>query len=87
MIPPNELDRDVAAAVKKLKRQEILGPPRKRGGREVIGHAVEIEMHDKIAALRLLGQHYGLFVEQVRALDRTEFAALLRDARARAVGR
>ncbi len=43
-------------------------------------------MHDKVAALRLLAQHYGLFVEAIAVLNKSEFASLLKEGRERPSG-
>ena len=48
---PADLPYPVALAVKKLRRKEILGAPNDAGERQVIGHTIEVEMHDKIAPL------------------------------------
>lgn len=53
LLPSDGLDTAVAAAVKKVKQV-----PTEDGER------IEIELHDKIAALTKLGQHLGLFVER-----------------------
>lgn len=64
LILPTDLPRDVALAVKKIKRREIIGKDAD-GKPAVIGHTVEVEMHEKTAALRLLGLEHGMFTEKV----------------------
>lgn len=84
VIAPSDLPWDVAVAVRKIKRTEIVGSlDKETGRRKIVGHTIEIEMHDKLGPLRLLGEHYGLFVEQLKVLDKTEFAALLKESRER----
>lgn len=65
LIPPTELPRDVALAIKKLKRKEIIGKDGE-GKAVVVGHNVEVEMHERTPALRLLGLEHGMFVEKVQ---------------------
>ncbi len=85
-IAPDKLPRHVGVALKKVKRREILGPTDKETGeRQVVGHTVEFEMHDKPGALKLLALHFGVFAEPVRDLRvGTGFAAMLESAAARA---
>ena len=63
LLPPEKMPRETAAAIKRIVRIEILGTD-PNGNSTVVGHTVKIELHDKLAALRLLGQHYGLFQNQ-----------------------
>lgn len=51
----------------------------------VTADGVRIEMHDKIAALRLLGTHYGLFAERVEVLPGHELVRLIREGRERSL--
>jgi hypothetical protein len=87
IIPPNDLPRDVAAAVKEVKRQEILGAlDEETGRRKILGHTVELKMHDKVGPLKLLGQHFGVFKETIEFQGK-DFAAMLKEARERDVDR
>lgn len=82
IIPPNEMQRDVAANVKKIKRTEIM--EKDADGQQVlVGHTVEIEMHDSWQPLKALGQHYKLFTERVEVVGADDLAQALREARAR----
>ncbi len=58
VIQPHQMERDVAAAVKKLKRTEIKRAKGTDGEPELVGHTVEIEMVD---ALPALGERLHLF--------------------------
>lgn len=64
LIPPTELPRDVALAIKKLKRREIIAKDGD-GKPMVVGHNVEVELHERTPALRLLGLEHGMFTEKV----------------------
>ena len=77
------MPREMAAAIKKLERAEIKG--RDADGNPIVtGHTISVELWDKLAALRMLGQHYGMFVERVEvAAGGRDFAAVLREARER----
>jgi len=48
---------------------------------------MSVELWDKLAALRMLGQHYGPFVQRVEvaAAGGRDFASALREARERAM--
>jgi hypothetical protein len=80
MIPPVDLPRETAMAVKRLKRREIFSPDG-----VVIGHTIEVEMYDKIAALRLLGLEHQMFVEKTEHVADDALLAALRDARERSL--
>ena len=85
--PLNQLPRHAAAAVKKLKSKEITAIDLETGEERVVGHERELELHDKVAALRMIGQHVGLFADETDAGAAVrDFAALLREARARVTG-
>lgn len=84
LIPPTELPRDVALALKKLKRREIIGKDAE-GKAVVVGHNVEVEMHERTPALRLLGLEHGMFVEKVQhSMSDAEVLAALDRGRDRA---
>jgi terminase small subunit-like protein len=80
VIEPAAMPRDVAVAVKKLKRREL----RSKDG-DIIGHTVEVEMADKIQALRLLGLNVGLFADKVEHSADDALIEAMRAARARAL--
>lgn len=85
IMQPNKMPREISLAVKKLKRVE-----RKAmidGVDQVIGHTVELEMADKVAPLRLLGQHYNLFTEKVLLSADDELLRALELGAARALQR
>ena len=84
IIAPADMPRDIAAAVKKVKRREIIGKD-SDGNEAVIGHTVEIEMHDKTGPLRLLGTHYNLFAEQVKHSADEDLLQAIREGRARSL--
>lgn len=85
VIPPHELPRDVALAVKKLKRTEILNKTGEDGTPQLVGHTVELEMVDALPALKLLGERLGLFNAQPVVTLGTGFAAILEAAAQRVV--
>jgi phage terminase small subunit len=84
LIPLSELPRHVSAAVKKVKSKEITAIDLTTGEEKVVGHERELELHDKVAALRLVGQHVGLFEAPLELHLGRDFGELLREARARA---
>jgi phage terminase small subunit len=84
LIAPENIPREVGAAIKKIERVEISGRDAD-GNPTVTGHTVNIELWDKLAALRMLGQHYGLFVERVEVTPGRDFASVLREARERVI--
>jgi hypothetical protein len=78
IIAPHELPRHVSAAVKELKRTEITGGVDEETGQpKVLGYTTEVKMHDKVASLRLLGMHFGVFNDQVELTLGKDFAAAL----------
>ena len=81
---PHEIEREVGAAIKKMRSEHIFATDVATGERKIVGRKTELEIHDKVAPLRLLGQHYGVLVEKVEVGDADEFAALLKAARERA---
>jgi hypothetical protein len=84
LIAPKNMPREMAAAIKKLERAEIKG--RDADGNPIVtGHTISVELWDKLAALRMLGQHYGLFVERVEVAPGRDFATVLREARERVI--
>jgi chromatin segregation and condensation protein Rec8/ScpA/Scc1 (kleisin family) len=85
IMQPHQMPREVALAVKKLKRVEIKQAKGKDGEPELVGHTVELEMVDALAAARLLGERLGLFNAQPVATLGTGFAALLEAAGQRVV--
>ena len=78
-----DLPRHVTAAVKKVKAKEIKATSLETGEEVVIGHETELELHDKLGALKMVGQHAGLFAEDDATGAVRDFAQLLREARAR----
>jgi len=85
LLPLDELPVYAAAAVKKVKSKEVKAFDLATGEEKVVGHERELELHDKIAALRMIGQHEGLFAERIELPVGTDFATALREARARAI--
>jgi phage terminase small subunit len=85
IIAPANLPRDVAIAVRKVKRREILGPPDDAGERQVVGNTVEVEMVDKLQPLRLLGLELGMFGEKVEHAADDAIIQALREGRARSL--
>ena len=83
--PIDQLPTHAAAAIKKVKRKAIEAIDVASGETKVVRYADELELHDKIAALRMIGQHEGMFAEKLGPAVGTEFAAALREARARAI--
>ena len=79
----DELPTYVAVAVKKVKSKEVKVVDLATGEEKVIGHERELELHDKVAALRLIGQHVGLFAEPLELTMGRDFSEQLREARAR----
>jgi hypothetical protein len=80
LIAPENMRREIGAAIRKLERVEIKGRDAD-GNPIVIGHTINVELWDKLAALRMLGQHYGLFVERMEVAPGRDFATVLREAR------
>jgi len=85
LLPLDELPVYAAAAVKKVKSKEVKAFDLATGEEKVVGHERELELHDKIAALRMIGQHEGLFAERIELPVGADFATALREARARAI--
>jgi len=86
LIAPGSMPREIGATIKRIERVEIKG--RDADGKPTVtGHTINIELWDKLAALRILGQHYGLFVERVEVAPGRDFATALREARERVVAR
>ena len=86
LIPPMDMPREIAAAVKKVKRTEILGavdPETNR--RAILGHTVELEMHDKVGPLKLLGQRLGVLEAEAKAPSIKDFASILEAAGQRVI--
>ena len=84
LIAPENMPREIGAAIKKIERVEMRGAD-SAGNPVVIGHATKIELWDKLAALRMLGQHYGLFFERVEVTPGRDFATALRELRERVI--
>ena len=90
VVNPVNLDREIASAIKKMKRKEMIAMAADEGGNKVekvIGHIIEVEMHDKIQPLRLLGMEAGMFKEKVEHTADDELLAALAEARARSLNR
>lgn len=51
----------------------------------MIGHTIKIELVDKLAALRLLGQHYGLFADKMEHSADDDLLQAIREGRARSL--
>jgi Terminase small subunit len=87
IIPPHDMPREIAAAVKKVERTEILGAlDEETGRRQILGHTVKLEMHDKVGPLKLLGQNLGIFTEPTPLVQLGKgFAAILEAANQRAL--
>jgi len=85
VIPLTNLPRDVGQAVKKVKRREIIRRDPSNGERKVIGHTIEVEMHDKVQPLRLLGLADGMFNAKVEYASDDALLAALRKGRERAL--
>ncbi len=84
LIASENMPREIGAAIRKLERVEIMG--RDADGNPIVtGHTISVELWDKLAALRMLGQHYGLFVERVEVAPGRDFATVLREARERVI--
>lgn len=82
---PRNIPRVLMAAVKRIEADEIYGAVGEDGERKVVGRKVRLELHDKVAPLRLLAQHYNLLVEQVQVSPGRDFAAILEAAGQRVV--
>lgn len=85
VIPLTQLPRDIGQAVKKIKRREIIGVDLTTGEKKVVGHTIEVEMHDRVQPLRLLGLEVGLFTEKVEQSGDDAFLRALREGRERAL--
>jgi hypothetical protein len=83
LVPLDQLPVYAAAAVKKVQSREITTPAGEDGKRTTVAQVHELELHNKIAALRLVGAHVGLFAEQLELTLGKDFGELLREARAR----
>jgi len=82
VIPLTDLPRDVGFAVKKVKRQEIVAGSGDE--RVVVGHTIEVEMHDKVQPLRMLGLEVGMFKEKVEHTADDDLLVAIREGRERA---
>lgn len=85
VIPLTQLPRDIGQAVKKVKRREIIGVDLTSGEKKVMGHTIEVEMHDKVQPLRLLGLEVGMFTEKVELTGDEAWVAKLKAGRERAL--
>ena len=85
IMEPHQMPREVALAVRRLKRTEIVNKTGPDGEPELVGHTVELEMWDAVPALRALGERLGLFNAQPVQTIGTGFAALLEAAGQRAL--
>jgi phage terminase small subunit len=81
----NQMPREVAYAVKKFEREEIVAVDPVSGERKVIGHTVKLEMKDTTGPLRLIGQHYRLFADTVQLTADDALLAALEQGAARAL--
>ena len=85
-IQPHQLPREIAMAVKKLKRTEIMQRKGSDGVPELVGHTVEVEMHDQLPALRALGERLRLFdPPPIQTSHRPGFAEILEAAAQRVI--
>lgn len=84
LLPLRDMPARVSAAVKRFRSREIEAEDGE-GNVKVIGHVHDVELHDKVAALRLIGQHDGLFADRVELTVGREFGDALREARARVI--
>ena len=84
IIAPADMPRDISVAVKKIKRKEIVGKDAD-GNQAVIGHTVEVEMHDKLGPLTKLGLHHGLFTARVEHSADEDLLQAIREGRARSL--
>jgi hypothetical protein len=89
MVAPTDLPRYVAAAIKKVKRREIVEKTLDAESGEVVervvGHTIELEMQDKGKALHALAVHHGLLVEQIEVGKVGDFARRIQEGRERAL--
>jgi hypothetical protein len=85
VIHPANMSESVSYAVKKIKRKEIFGKPAPDQPAQVIGHTIEVEMHDRVAPLRLLGLELGMFTEKVEHTADDELVEAIRAGRERAL--
>lgn len=84
LIPIANLPDHVSVAIKRLKSRDLRGVDGD-GKPQIVGHVHDVELHDKILPLRLLGAREGLFVEKVEVRVGADFATILREARNRAI--
>jgi phage terminase small subunit len=82
---PTDMDRDVASAIKSMKRKEILAKVGEGGEVKVIGHTIEISMHDRVQPARLLGLELGMFKEKVEHSVDDDIVRAIREGRERAL--
>jgi phage terminase small subunit len=86
IIAPMDMPREIGAAVKKVKRTEILGTlDKETGKRQVLGHTIEVELHDKVGPLKLLGQRLGVLEPETRPGADNDLAALIAAAGQRVI--
>lgn len=84
LIDPKDLPIEAGAALKKLEFVQLYAAGEEGEGKKAVGHTAKLELQDKVGALRLLGNHYGVFKERVELTASADFADLLREARERA---
>ena len=84
LLPIHQLPARVTATIKKVRSKELKAVDLETGEEKVVGHLREVEFHDKVRPLHLLGMHENLFVEKVELPVGIGFAEALREARARA---
>ena len=60
LIPPNKMPREIAIAIRKLAVSEVLEVAGENSEVMAAYRTFKIELHDKVAALRLLAQHCGV---------------------------
>lgn len=80
-LPPlTEIPREVALAVRKIRCREIVRVDPATGERQVVRRTVEVELHDKAQALRLLGVELGMFTDKVVGMSEAALVLALLDA-------
>ena len=75
LIPPHELDADIAAAVVSMEYEELTAGEGE--SKRVIGRRIKLKLADKTRNLELLGKHLKLFVDKVEVVHKYSLEDIL----------
>ena len=70
--PPYEWPEEAWDGVKSVTFSEKLGPPGRDGKRQRFIHRANIKLNDRVAALAILAEHYGLIPPRTKIRRRSQ---------------